>query len=106
MWLSQKKKKNLRTGLNDLGGVIGIPGRILEIMAEIFHIQRTSSSIDTKKKKKNQNKNAWAYHIQTKIKPREYIEGSQKKKIINRERRIRIKITVYISSETMNVRRQ
>lgn len=51
MWLSQKKKKNLRTGLNDLGGVIGIPGRILEIMAEIFHIQRTSSSIDTKKKK-------------------------------------------------------
>ena len=52
MWLSQKKKKNLRTGLNDLGGVIGIPGRILEIMAEIFHIQRTSSSIDTKKKKK------------------------------------------------------
>ena len=52
MWLSQKKKKNLRTGLNDLGGVIGIPGRILEIMAEIFHIQRTSSSIDTKKKLK------------------------------------------------------
>ena len=74
----KKKKKNLRTGLNDLVGVIGIPGRILEIMAEIFHIQRTSSSI--KKKKKSQNKNAWAYHIQTKIKPREYIEGHQKKK--------------------------
>ena len=82
MWLSWKKKKNLRTGLNDLVGVIGIPERILEIIAEISHIQRTSSSINTRKKKKekSQSKNVWAYPIQTKIKPREYIEGNQKKK--------------------------
>ena len=71
MWLSwKKKKKNLRTGLNDLVGVIGIPERILEIIAEISHIQRTSSSINTKKKKerKKNHKVKMLGHILFKLK--------------------------------------